>query len=83
MTKVESVARAIASDEHDWNNAIVRELLIKRACAAIEAMREPTDEMLKAGTSAAVSYDQRFEGPEDISEQIWDGMIDAALNERP
>jgi hypothetical protein len=47
------------------------------ARAAIEAMREPNEEMLRAGTSEV--YDLDISG-EYWSERIWHAMISAALS---
>ncbi len=47
MTMVERVARALcAADGYSWAED---ELYMRQARAAIEAMREPTEEMQKAG----------------------------------
>lgn len=78
---VERVARAIAFadlDEQsravinmDANMMYVADHYVELARAAIEAMREPTDEMLWA--ARAVRY------ADEGSMEIWNGMIDAAL----
>ena len=64
---VERVARAIASHvgyaDDDWFK------YGPAARAAIAAMREPTEEMLKA------AYAKAFD------KEIWQAMIDAALSE--
>jgi hypothetical protein len=70
---IERVSRAIRDAEdnmaNDWLDV---------ARAAIEAMREPTDEMLSAaGTRRPV--DDEVMGP-DHPWALWDSMIDAALN---
>jgi hypothetical protein len=76
-TKLEEVARAIALAGNggtwdDWYNEDQKEFHRKRAKAAIEAMREPTDRMVNA-----------CEAFEDFEQQArnWRTMIDAALNE--
>lgn len=70
---VERVAKAIAKDQQwpDWTNAT----LVARA--AIEAMREPTKEMIDA-VYKRDPYDEGV-GPENT----WKYMIDAALVEEP
>jgi hypothetical protein len=70
---IERVSRAIRDAEdnmaNDWLDV---------ARAAIEAMREPTDEMLSAaGTRRPV--DDEVMGP-DHPWALWDSMTDAALN---
>lgn len=45
------------------------------ARAAIEAMREPTDEMLSAGSAAAEACDEGWE-----TNATWRAMIDVAVN---
>ncbi len=66
---VERIARAIHDAAHkgldfDWP----REMRIAQARAAIEAMRQPTDEMLYSGR-----------WPNDVMGENWQAMIDAAL----
>ena len=85
MTMLERVAAAIASgwlevgrgplDEKRWYalHEHTRMVLLNEARVAIAALREPTDEMIKAG-DAIVHVD--IHG----SAHIWDAMIDAALS---
>lgn len=85
---VERVARAIAWAElPDYAKAVTTQdgmyvdpsySLIARA--AIEAMREPTDEMLIAGTPWYHDNWRKAHVREDTSmEAIWQAMLDAAL----
>lgn len=80
MTMVERVAAAIwALNEHTdcpeyaQLNRDAKARADSMARAAIEAMREPTEEMFKA-TRDAHGYDGLA---------AWSAMIDAALNEKP
>lgn len=77
---VERVARAMADRSKarvaglHLLNAIPmdgEEDFMKMARAAIEAMREPTEAMVKAGSSM---YCNEYEAPD-----IWEDMIDAAI----
>jgi hypothetical protein len=87
-TMVERVARALfetewspAAERHEgkarldwekeWPNS--REYWLNSARAAMAAMRDPTDAMCAAGSSASTSV-----RPEGVP-LIWRGMIDAAL----
>jgi hypothetical protein len=87
---IERVARAIFPDcwNDEWINSlgvytwedfeVDRDRARTKARAAIEAMREPTDEMLSAaGTRRPV--DDEVMGP-DHPWALWDSMTDAALN---
>lgn len=53
--------------------------------AAVEAMRQPTKEMIEAGWATAVFYDQDIDEPippiEIPPQMAWVRMIDAVLNE--
>jgi len=51
-----------------------------KARAAIEAMREPTDAMVKVGTNAR--WRSAVRNP-DNTREIWNAMIDAALKNQP
>lgn len=83
MSMVERVARAIDPScweipEEDYPAERARREAkqfssLAAAKRAIEAMREPTEVMVKAGASI---YCSEYEAPE-----IWKDMIDAALNE--
>ena len=69
MTMIEKVAKAICKAERYHQDSY--ELYIPAAKAAIEAMQEPTDEMLDAG-----AYDL------DMTLEIqYKNMIDEALKE--
>ncbi len=77
-TMIERVARAINAeaegpDGRGWNDEDLRTKANCRAeaRAAIEAMREPTEEMLR---SVLLSR--------EIAGQVWQAMIDAALDEK-
>jgi hypothetical protein len=68
MDMVERVARAICEQEYGdenagWDNQI------PAAIAAIEAMREPTDEMVSAG----------LKGFPNVTADLWRIMIDSIL----
>jgi hypothetical protein len=64
------VARAMcAAYGHDWHSYPVNEFWIKGARAAIEAMREPTLEMMRACNCTSRQID------------CWQAIIDAALGE--
>ncbi len=75
--KVEEVARAIAEagnggvwTDENWYKEYQRSFHRIRARAAIEAMRKPTEAMVRAATDT-----ETFEQ----AEGAWDQMIDAAL----
>jgi hypothetical protein len=83
MTKVEEVARAIAKIEgYDLPNDMSLPYApgsrigktMSKARAAIEAMREPTIEMRRAGSEAKTSS-------ATAEYRIYAAMIDAALEE--
>lgn len=72
---VEICAKAMAEAEGDiidgeWAGEATKRLWMRRAEAAITAMREPTEAMLKAGHYAAVEGDPSG---------VWQAMIDEAL----
>jgi hypothetical protein len=74
MDMVERVARAIAAVNHedDFDRSDeARRMFIEDARAAIAAMREPTEEMVKAQWSEPT-----------CGAEGWRAMIDAALNEK-
>lgn len=81
MTKIEQVAAAmaLATNGGKWDDGHYCEdhkaLWMKRARAAVEAMREPTKEMERA---AVQRCENSFE-----AEFAWGVMIDAALQEKP
>ncbi len=73
---IERVARAIffrggEQDDMQWKHgqSYLRDIAIEQARAAIEAMREPTRDMLSAGA---------FAGP--FTADRWRAMIDAILS---
>lgn len=80
MTKVEEVARAIygttalSQTTPQWESVRyeLKDLFLHQAQVAIEAMREPTSEMVIAGC--------RHENFGDMAGR-WHAMIDAALAE--
>lgn len=74
---VERVAQAICGDDNPANILAVHR---SRARAAIEALREPTEEMLSAAESPAELFGQRFKWlSEDEARTVWNAMIDQAL----
>lgn len=95
---IERVARAIATaefgamgemEEYHWQKH--RELFLTQALAAIEAMREPTKEMIEAGYGAiedAVDF-YNYDSDHGVTVEPFGGamvlraMIDAALKEKP
>lgn len=66
---IERVAKAIALRDTTDEFAMTR--------AAIEAMREPTEEMIKVGFSMTATAQS---GTIDI-EEVWQAMLDAALKD--
>ena len=74
---IERVARAIRGcvSADDWNfiDEIARKMYRREARAAIEAMREPTTEMLHASTMQVPTWDN------EASKRKWQAMIEAAL----
>ena len=84
MTMIERVARALAPQsllpEHMWRE------FVEPARAAIEAMREPTEEMRIAGDTAPTAHGwglHAIHGSSEFAEcePLWRAMIDAALGE--
>jgi len=85
MTMVEKVARAMAANagviwsgprgEDDPDFTIMKMAYLRAARAAIEAMREPDDAMVKAGAHGS------GEDSETTALGAWQAMIDAALAE--
>ena len=76
---IERVARAMA--EADVHNTAWK-LYVREARAAIEAMREPTEEMFVAAyaVNGGKWTDDEYEPPPKI---CWSAMIDAALKPHP
>lgn len=74
-TMKERIARAICKDMtgdvHDY------ELYRDTADAVLAAMREPTEEMVKAGDLPGWDGDVTV----DLSREVWQAMIDAAITE--
>ncbi len=88
MTKIEEVARAIAKSDgvYDWDGLRDYEQreFMQNACAAIEAMRMPSEAMVSAGWAAGDKWIRAGHPPEDSHEQLpyaFNAMIDAALSE--
>jgi len=90
MDMVERVARALAEFAPTPGfDAAQRQAWIDEywtgyedeARAAIAAMREPTEEMVRAGIGAlaVADYGMPEYGPEDAAEMTFSAMIDAAL----
>ena len=95
-TMIEAVGRAINPDawatqdglkEHSpdyWASPTeteTRATLTVRARAAIEAMREPTPEMMGGANKAQPFLDGEWDFGRKIIEDIWQAMIDAALKD--
>jgi hypothetical protein len=75
---VERVAKAIADcNGHDWEH------YCDEASATIAAMREPTPEMLNAGTAIIAEYfgERSYSTGVNTAREVWYDMIDAALAE--
>lgn len=84
---VERVARAIAVAGNggtwdDWYSEDQKEFHRRRARAAIEAMREPTKAMVKAGTISWDPMDGSPIRPMFDPKRPYEAMIDTALNEK-
>ena len=69
---IERVALAISGGDDPANVLAIHR---SRARAAIEAMREPTKEMMAAGSRTMPDYDPG----DDDAKQCWHEMIDEAL----
>lgn len=83
---VDRVARAMFDQDHDegWDRgeAATKQIYLNNARAAIEAMREPTEEMVDAAHTAQ-RWSEGF-GPDigKVQDQLkWQAMIDVALME--
>jgi hypothetical protein len=85
VEKVElALRRHIKCDATGLSPAVASVFLIgfeEAARAAIAAMREPTEEMVRAGVGAlsVADYGLPEYGPEDAAEMTFSAMIDAAL----
>lgn len=81
---IERVARAIWNTKpgakiHPWERlGTVRNDYLAEARAAIEAMRTPTEAMVRAGSE---EFDPFVYG--NTETDCWHAMIDAALKEKP
>ena len=79
MSMVKKVARALAAriDPDAW------ETWIPFARDAIEAMRDPTEAMTKAQATTTLGGTDSLDGYLDYfcAEDVWKGMIDAALKD--
>jgi len=75
MTMIERVAKAIEDVRCESFGEPIPAIINKMARAAIEAMREPTQQMLDASYGLAGS--ERGDGRAEAS--VWSAMIDAAL----
>lgn len=82
---IERVARALMSAQEsrdlDYASPMVREAYLFAARAAIEAMREPTEEMLDAAYVGSEIGDFMDGLPDEVLSQAFTDMIDAALKE--
>ena len=85
---IERVARAIcranctpdmSAEDIDCQEENAWDMWVPEARAAIEAMREPTEEMLYCGDAQISDWDRTHE---DVR-AAWHAMIDAALKEKP
>lgn len=86
---IERVARAIMDDDGSPCISKLKFKLCKEpdgcicrslARSAIEAMREPTEEMVRMGMTALPNSTP---GRHQKTGWVWDAMIDAALKEQP
>lgn len=91
MSMVEKVARAIyeatpfpnTEGPYEAQTDEYRRMCKVLARAAIEALREPTEEMANEGMNAGTDADDPYE-PGNMSSAtipIWQAMLDAALKE--
>ncbi len=78
---LESLSIEMGCGKHaaEWR----KDTILKAARAAIEAMREPTEEMIKAGTIGWDSLNGSPVKPVFSPFKPWAAMIDAALAEKP
>ncbi len=98
MDMVERVARAMCDErwgpgafdtptEGGGFSQEAKEQFRNEARAALAAMREPTEKMVRAGIGAlaVADYGMPEYGPEDAAEMTFSAMIDAALtsSEKP
>jgi hypothetical protein len=84
MTKLEQVARAIGEFDLDGASGIYEQQLMKAARAAVEALREPTEEMVKAAEQEIFEH---MPGARDwtllCAKDAIKAAIDAILSEKP
>lgn len=85
--KIEDVARALAADVSVDFDALAEEDYAAgkphwrgQARAAIAAMREPTAEMISAGSPRCFVNRSNYGGPQ--SKEVWQAMIDSALSDK-
>lgn len=91
MTMIERVARAMCADDsphNDWDSRdmsdFTRDAWRKMAKAAIEAMREPTDEMIAAGEAEFFEHlPEARDWTLSYTKTAYEAMIDAALKDSP
>lgn len=84
MNMIEKVARAVAKEIDNTDEFWDMPENIDVAKAAIEAMREPTEEMIQKGignnpTSWTEGTDKSF--PRDVVNDVYRSMVKEALNE--
>lgn len=77
MDMLEKVAAALAEELNHGPQHIEHSEALTLAAVAIEAMREPTPEMIKAGADEMAGFD-----PKDDALDAWPAMIDAALDKK-
>lgn len=79
---IERVAEAMynrhAGKDDTWQslNSFWRKTYLEKARAAIEAMREPTGNMIETGSEACQHLNSRWEN----SNECWKAMVDEALS---
>lgn len=81
---VERVAESIAKSDGFHLGLIAvprhnREVFRKRARAAIEAMREPTDEMLRSGAAEFLGFNDEYDPLMPTLSEAFQAMISTAL----
>jgi len=84
VNMIEKVAKAIAVEQDLSNDyaEVIMDDLKGMARAAIEAMREPTEGMTKAAIGYGIPLSGMYEGSEeDFVEDVYEAMIDKALEE--
>lgn len=83
MDKIEQVARAMCADDsphNDWDSRdmsdFTRDAWRKMAKAAIGAIREPTEDMLRGPDR---SGHECYNMDDEVLKELYQGMIDVAL----